>query len=201
MGGMRLAPLGLVAVWVALTAILSTTAFLAVQIVAVEVGGTQAKILSAAAVSSAVATASPAPTPQPAKVDKPKGAKKSPSATSKPAATQKPTGNNNQPATKPSTKPTPKPSPTPKPKPSKTTQPQPSASATFAVAGGTVAASCAGSAITLKSAAPNDGWRVEVHDRGPKELEITFRSGDQETEVKIRCSNGKPVLESHDGED
>ena len=65
--------------------------------------------------------------------------------------------------------------------------------------GGTVAASCTGATIALRSAQPRDGWRVEVKERGPEELEIAFRSGDQETEVKVRCSAGSPVLSLSDG--
>ena len=61
--------------------------------------------------------------------------------------------------------------------------------------GGTVAAACSGSSVSLKSAQPKDGWGVEVKDHGPEKLEIEFRSGEQENEVKIKCSGGTPVLE------
>jgi hypothetical protein len=41
---------------------------------------------------------------------------------------------------------------------------------------------------------------VEVKDRGPEHLEIEFKSGESETEVKIRCSGGTPLIES-EGDD
>ena len=69
-------------------------------------------------------------------------------------------------------------------------------SKTFSVQGGTVAAACTGSSVSLKSAQPKDGWRVEVKDHGPEKLEIEFRSGEQENEVDDQCSGGTPVLES-----
>ena len=60
---MRAGPVGLVVLWASVTAVLTMTAWLAVEVVADEVGGDQASVLSAAAVSSAAGDATPTPLP------------------------------------------------------------------------------------------------------------------------------------------
>ncbi|MCG2801440.1 MAG: hypothetical protein L6311_04990 [Cellulomonas sp.] len=71
---------------------------------------------------------------------------------------------------------------------------QPSAVAqTWSVAGGTVAAACTGSAISLLYATPQDGWTIEVGSTGPEHLEIELTQGEQETHVRAVCVNGAPV--------
>jgi outer membrane biosynthesis protein TonB len=201
---MRLRPVGVLTLWVALTAVLTTTAWLAVEVVADEVGGSQQRVLSAAAVaSSANAVPQPAPSAKPSKTPKPaaspsNGPSKKPASSPRatPAASPKSSSSSSpKPTASHSAKPTPK----PKPKPSSPPAGGGSVSKTFAVQGGTIAAACSGSAVSLKSAQPQNGWQVEVHDRGPQSLEITFRSGEKETEARIRCSGGVPVL-STDGE-
>jgi hypothetical protein len=199
---MRARPVGLIALWVAVTAVLTTTAWLAVEVVADEVGGAPTTVLSASAVTSAAQDAS---------------ASQSPAPTASPSLT---------PAHSPSPSSSPKPTSKPHTSPSAshaTSSPKPTASShnggsggsggggggsgggssavskTFAVQGGTVAASCTGAAVSLKSAQPTNGWQVEVKDRGPEELEVAFRSDEDETEVTIHCSGGVPVL--HTGGD
>ena len=187
------------ALWASTTAVLTVTAWLAVEVVADEVGGQPTRVLSAAAVSSAVDRATPSAKPPVSASPKP-SASRSPSA--RPSPSQSP-----KPSSRPSSRPTSGPSPSAS-RPRATGKPSPPSSGTktvnrtFGVPGGTVAASCTGATIALRSAQPRDGWRVEVKERGPEELEIAFRSGDQETEVKIRCSAGSPVLSlSDDGSD
>ncbi len=68
---------------------------------------------------------------------------------------------------------------------------------------GAVVASCRGRGITFGGAQPNSGWRIEVGDRGPEQIEVKFtRSGDDETsgevELKARCVGGQPQFSTHD---
>ena len=60
---MRAGPVGLVVLWVSATAVLTATAWLAVQVVADEVGGAPTRVLSASAVTSAAQGSSQAPRP------------------------------------------------------------------------------------------------------------------------------------------
>jgi hypothetical protein len=67
---------------------------------------------------------------------------------------------------------------------------------------GTVTVRCEGDAISLLSASPNNGYRIEV-DRGSEEIEVHFKSATREYQVKARCSDGTPTfrVESDDGEE
>ena len=196
---MRAGPVGLVALWATATAVLTTTAWLAVQVVADEVGGQPTRVLSASAVTTAAQGSSQAPRPT-----------SSSSPTPKPHASP---SHSAHPTSSSSAHPSHSPSPVrSSPRPSQSVQggtggggsgggTTATVSKTFAVQGGTVAAACTGSSVALKSAQPQDGWRVEVENRGPEELEITFRSGENETEVRIACSAGTPVLHSGGSDD
>ncbi len=66
------------------------------------------------------------------------------------------------------------------------------------VPGGEVAVRCAGAAITLRWAQPDDGYSVETGSGGSAELEVTFRSSaggvERETQVHATCQRGAPVL-------
>ncbi len=59
---------------------------------------------------------------------------------------------------------------------------------------GSVVTTCRGSTLEFDAAQANAGWRIEVGDRGPREVEVHFqRDGDGgEVEVKARCSGGVP---------
>lgn len=60
---------------------------------------------------------------------------------------------------------------------------------------GTVAAVCNGAQISLQSVTPNDGWRFEVGDRGPEEIEVEFKTGGEDerrTQVTAGCVSGAP---------
>lgn len=60
---------------------------------------------------------------------------------------------------------------------------------------GTVTAVCNGSRISLQSATPNDGWHVEVGDRGPEHIEVEFKTGGEDergTHVTADCVSGAP---------
>ena len=59
-------------------------------------------------------------------------------------------------------------------------------------------AECRGSVISLDAAQPNDGFRIEVDDRGPDDLRVEFEGlgeSDRKTEVRGECEGGVPVLE------
>jgi hypothetical protein len=63
---------------------------------------------------------------------------------------------------------------------------------------GAVVASCRGATIIFRGAQPNSGWRVEVGNRGPEEIEVHFSKfqgedeGKGEVELKARCTGGQP---------
>ncbi|OJV83381.1 MAG: hypothetical protein BGO37_08875 [Cellulomonas sp. 73-92] len=98
----------------------------------------------------------------------------------------------------PTTSPTASPAPAPSDPVSRpTTGPIPSsppatAARTWSVAGGTVAASCTGGAISLLYATPADGWTVEVGSAGPQRVEVELRQPGLETKVVALCSAGVP---------
>lgn len=66
------------------------------------------------------------------------------------------------------------------------------------VAGGQVSVRCTGATVGLRSAQPDNGWRVEVGTSGPREVVVSFESGEDETErgsqVTAVCASGKPVF-------
>lgn len=62
----------------------------------------------------------------------------------------------------------------------------------WSVTGGTVAATCQGTAITLLYATPSDGWTVEVKAAGPEELLVELESEGDETAVRAVCVAGTP---------
>lgn len=80
-------------------------------------------------------------------------------------------------------------------RPPATTPPPPAPTtrtASFTTQGGTVVASCTGTAIRLGSITVRDGWRVEQDaERGG--IEVHFRSGEREIELALRCSGGVPT--------
>lgn len=71
---------------------------------------------------------------------------------------------------------------------------------------GSVVTTCRGSTLRFDAAQANAGWRIEVGDRGPREVEVHFQRGGDggEVEVKARCSGGVPdydVASSGSGDD
>ena len=49
---------------------------------------------------------------------------------------------------------------------------------------GYVTALCEGAAISAK-ATPNAGWRVEVDENGPRQVEVEFESADERTRMRV----------------
>lgn len=117
----------------------------------------------------------------------------------------------------PTLSPSPTTSPTPSPTTGPTSTPEPSEPAdpgagapvepvvrTWAVTGGTVAASCSADAISLLYATPTDGWTVEVEAAGPGQVVVELSSGERRTDVSAACVAGVPqpvVTERTDSED
>lgn len=69
---------------------------------------------------------------------------------------------------------------------------------TWQGSGGYVSVECQGPRISLVAAQADAGFRVEVGNRGPEEVEVTFvGQGDEErqSEVHAHCGGGAPVFE------
>ena len=64
---------------------------------------------------------------------------------------------------------------------------------TFELRGGTVQASCDGSGVSLGYATPKGGYEVSVHDEGPVELSVRFRSDSHESRLDATCVSGSPA--------
>ena len=105
----------------------------------------------------------------------------------------------------PATSTTSTPSATPIPSPAPRRRPDPTHPVTLvakdrtvSVAGGQVTARCTGATIRLRSAQPENGWRVHVDSFNTRLIVVTFRTGEDEeqrsTHVTAMCSNGTPVF-------
>ncbi len=65
---------------------------------------------------------------------------------------------------------------------------------TFALVGGTVTFRCTGNVISLVSATPNSGFRVEAKteaEHGRQQIEVEFESATHESEIKASCVGGE----------
>lgn len=67
-------------------------------------------------------------------------------------------------------------------------------SARFDTAGGVVAATCAGSRISLQFAYPANGYTAHV-ERDPSHIEAEFKSPSREVHLTVRCVDGRPVTD------
>ncbi len=71
--------------------------------------------------------------------------------------------------------------------------------------GGAVVAQCERAVISVISAAPADGFRAEVKNGGPEELEIEFEGREDETghgaTVRARCVSGVPDFRAEVSDD
>ncbi len=70
--------------------------------------------------------------------------------------------------------------------------PAPSQQRTWEGSAGSVTVRCSGQGASLQSASPDDGYGVEVGSRGPAEVEVTFKGGGREVQVKGTCAAGAP---------
>jgi len=163
--------------WVASTVLAATVAWAAVGTVGHGPGATDDTVLSQAEVEAALAARQ--------------------AAASAAAATAAPTS----PADDPTSSPTPAagPTATPTPDPTRTPPPPTEIARTWAVAGGTVGATCRGASISHDYATPTDGWGVEVKSRGPEATEVEFESEHGETTVRAQCVAGVPEMTTMSG--
>lgn len=75
---------------------------------------------------------------------------------------------------------------------------------TWQGAGGLVIAECRGSAVSLVSYSADPGFRVEVGNDGPEELEVHFEGQGEEgreTELKAECADGTPEFDVSSSDD
>ena len=67
-------------------------------------------------------------------------------------------------------------------------------SATFTDSGGAVTVTCLGTAISLTTAAPFNGYSLDVQDSGPAEVVVAFTGHGHTHTIRARCStDGQPV--------
>lgn len=62
----------------------------------------------------------------------------------------------------------------------------------YTLTGGVVTVRYRGGRTTLVGATPNSGFEVDVHDSGPDEVEVRFRSDDHESRLVTRWTAGAP---------
>lgn len=64
---------------------------------------------------------------------------------------------------------------------------------------GSVTARCLRSRISLVSASPADGWRMEVDQRGPEQVRVHFERGETDDESESESEDGEREAEVHAG--
>ncbi|HZW45710.1 MAG TPA: hypothetical protein VFF32_15235 [Dermatophilaceae bacterium] len=163
--------LGVAAIWLAAVAGVSATAWLAIDRAGQGVTSASVSALPAVLISTATRTTAPD-----------QGAS----------------------STGPTTKPSASKTSTASPSPSSASTHTGSASSipvrdrTVTVVGGQVSVRCIGSALTLRIAQPDNGWRVELDRSDSGDVQVTFKGGDheasQETQVTATCSAGTPAF-------
>ena len=79
------------------------------------------------------------------------------------------------------------------PAPAATTAAPAATTASFGSPGGTVTVRCSGSTISLVSATPQSGFRTQVDNPGPQQVEVHFVSSTREYEIHAICQNGQPT--------
>jgi len=69
---------------------------------------------------------------------------------------------------------------------------------TWSGQGGTLVVTCSGEVVSLDSAQPDPGFAVEIGDRGPEHVEVTFEGredeSENETQVRATCVSATPVF-------
>lgn len=63
---------------------------------------------------------------------------------------------------------------------------------------GRITVSCSGDRASLVSTSPADGWRVDVGSRGPDQVQVEFKQGEEgsEAQVTASCVAGSPRFSS-----
>jgi hypothetical protein len=86
-------------------------------------------------------------------------------------------------------------SPVARPSSQPTSAPPPAARAevrTWSGSAGSLTVSCTGREVSFRSATPSDGWSFERGDSSGEDIEVTFKSGEGEVQVRATCSGGVP---------
>jgi hypothetical protein len=101
------------------------------------------------------------------------------------------------PSTRPgTTAPAPASSPKPPPPPAARTEVR-----TWSGAAGSLTVSCTGAQLSFRSASPSNGWSLERDGSSNSEIEVTFKSGESEVQVRATCSGGVPQFRVESGTD
>ncbi|GII86485.1 hypothetical protein Ssi03_44750 [Sphaerisporangium siamense] len=76
----------------------------------------------------------------------------------------------------------------------------PDAGRAFRGRGGVVVARCSGGLVTLLTWTPSPGYAVKDAESGPRDkARVRFEAGDdEETEIEVRCSGGRPTASVED---
>jgi len=199
----KLRPVVTIVGWVVVAAFLGSIGWTAVQVIVDDVGGGQATMLSSSDITNLLPAASDSVGSALPGFQGSSPATTSPTAGSPSASTS--VGGTPGPASTAKGGPA---APTSTPTTTRKPQTSPTAgvgrTATFTTVGGSVAATCRQSTISLNYARPNDGWQVNVGNRGPEEIEVKFRStraavvgkaadSSTENEIQLKCLAGVPV--------
>ena len=185
--------------------VLAVTSWVAVVIagsaltwLAIDRAGQQVTGSTAASQAPVVGTVGPPPSSPPAPTH---GASATPSPGH--AATGAPSTPPSPSVTPSTVRPTPRP-PTPTKSsgtaPTQTSQPSPSTQTrTWSGTPGFVTVACTGTQAVRKGASPSDGWSFEAGDASGDSIEVTFRNGDTEVQVRATCSGGVPQFSVESG--
>ncbi len=65
----------------------------------------------------------------------------------------------------------------------------------YQLRGGSVVIEYVPGRVTLKSASPKAGYQMEIHDRGPDEVEVRFESGNGDSRFEAHWSGGRLVVD------
>lgn len=72
---------------------------------------------------------------------------------------------------------------------------------TWSGAPGSLTVACAGGQVSFRSATPSNGWTFERGDSSGEDVEVTFKSGESEVQVRGTCSGGVPQFRVESGHD
>ena len=188
-----------VAVWLAVVTVVSVATWTVIDAAGRDVTARPASDPAAARGlgSTGATTSSPATTPTSSaatRTARPPRTRSPRATASPPTAATAPTTAAPPPAT---TAAAPSRTPDPDPPPAPTARER-----TWTGAAGTVTSRCVGSRISLVTATPSNGWRMEVDDRGPARVRVEFKTSgeseggedgeDREAEVRAECVGGSP---------
>ncbi len=172
---------GVAAIWLAAVAGVSVTAWLAIDRAGREVTSATVSALLPASIGTATS-----------------GTTSDQGASSTDPTTKPPASKTPKPSTSKASTVAPSPSPSPASTNTGSVAATPVRDRTVTVVGGQVSVRCIGSALTLRIAQPDNGWRVELDRSDSGDVQVTFKSGDgaasQETQVTATCSAGTPVF-------